>query len=279
MIIFSTCKDFRDPDNSNLNSNDLVRGDVRNVNLSSGKVSGSLTTQKWQNQLKGKRVLVLVHGYNYSWSKLLRVYNLLEQNFKNLMIGTGHHYDEIIGFAWPGGDKATEYMIAKRRARKHIKTYADLIANLSKICTVDIQAHSLGNYLMLESLDYYINPNTKLVRNYFLMAPAVDDESIERGEDYYDATLKVNRFYVFHSKYDSVLRFAYKIGDAGNVALGLKGPEDYESIRKYSKHVKVVNCKNYVKQHSGYKPSSAKPVYLYIRGAIMGKNYAQFRTL
>ena len=46
----------------------------------------------------------------------------------------------------------------------------------------DVLAHSMGNFLVLEALNYPSPQNKKLVNNYYSLAAAVDDETLEKGQ-------------------------------------------------------------------------------------------------
>jgi hypothetical protein len=51
------------------------------------------------------------------------------------------------------------------------------------------------------------------MRNAWNFASAVDNEWVEQGERYFDASRQSARFYVFHSKNDPMLRAWYRVGD------------------------------------------------------------------
>ena len=59
MIIISTRKDFDDP--SELALDDY---EAREIDLSTDRAQGTLTPTKLNSDLRGERVLLLVHGYN-----------------------------------------------------------------------------------------------------------------------------------------------------------------------------------------------------------------------
>jgi hypothetical protein len=113
---------------------------------------------------------------------------------------------------------------------------------------VDINSHSLGAHVTFEALK---DAPATIVRNAWNFAAAVDNESIEKGERYYTATQRCQRFYVFHSKNDPVLRVWYRIGDFFDfdTALGYSGPEDPRAIMDYSGNLTVINCKDVVASH------------------------------
>jgi hypothetical protein len=117
---------------------------------------------------------------------------------------------------------------------------------------VDVNSHSLGAHVTFEALK---DTGASIVRNAWNFASAVDNESVEKGERYFTATQRCQRFYVFHSKNDPVLRIWYRVGDFFDfdTALGYSGPEDPRSIMDHSPNLTVINCKDVVASHGGYR--------------------------
>jgi hypothetical protein len=115
-----------------------------------------------------------------------------------------------------------------------------------------------------------------VVRNLILLASAVDNESIEHGEEYFSATGRVQNSFVFHSRHDQVLNLAYRIAEFDR-ALGLHGPEDPGNIIARSKHTLVVNCKRKIKGHGEYKGADA--IYKFLNRNVNGVTANQFSTL
>src|SRR5271163_1739228 len=65
--------------------------------------------------IKGKRVLLLVHGYNNNAQEALTTYHLIDANLSAFM--NEHHslsYDYVIGYLWPGYHESWEYFEAKQ---------------------------------------------------------------------------------------------------------------------------------------------------------------------
>lgn len=124
--------------------------------------------------------------------------------------------------------------------------------------TVDIISHSLGARVALKALK---EPTVTLVRNYYCMAGAVDNECLEPHEEFFDARTSMQKLYVMHSAKDDVLAKAYRIAEFDN-ALGLFGPEDKSVVTADGSNIYVTNCKQVVTYHGGYKRS--QPVFDYI---------------
>jgi hypothetical protein len=121
--------------------------------------------------------------------------------------------------------------------------------------------------------------SSQVVRNAWDFASAVDNESIEHGERYFDASRQSARVYVFHSKNDPVLRMWYRLGDFPDfdTALGDSGPEDPRAIIDHSPHVMVINCKDIVTSHGGYRSSGQ--VWSFMAQELTSPTNEQFVTL
>jgi Uncharacterized protein conserved in bacteria len=104
------------------------------------------------SDLKGKRVLILFHGFNNDKESVLSTYFTIKKNIDSVSKNETL-YDEIIGYLWPGCDSRFEYFEAKENAEEMTKRTFQLI-NLvaSEAKQVDILAHSMGNYLFLEAM-------------------------------------------------------------------------------------------------------------------------------
>jgi hypothetical protein len=142
--------------------------------------------------------------------------------------------------------------------------------------TIDLNTHSLGAHVAFEALR---EGTPRIVRNSWNFASAVDNESIELGERYHDASGRCQSFYVFHSRNDSVLRVWYRVGDLFDfdTALGFSGPEDPGAIIRSSPNVRVVNCKDVVQSHGGYR--SAGQVWAFMSQQLQNPSNEQFFTL
>lgn len=223
----------------------------------------------------GKRVLLLVHGYNNEFADVIRAYDLIEDQVKKHM---RNKYDLVMGYTWPGGDDRFDYFAAKTRsgalAPRLCETLRQLHASATRPDSLDVMTHSMGARLTLEALKHL--PIQKVVRNLFLTAAAIDNESIERGEEYFTANRRVRNSFVFHSQHDQVLKFAYNLAEWDR-ALGLNGPENPADIMQHAKNTRVVNCKRKVNAHGDYK--STDELYKFLNKQIETANVAQFSTL
>ncbi len=199
------------------------------------------------SDLKGKRVLVLFHGFNNDKESVLSTYFTVKKNIDSYFSKNEVFYDEIIGYLWPGCDSRLEYFEAKENAEEITKRTFQLINQIaSEASQVDIMAHSMGNYLFLEAMKKSKEPG--LVTNYFSLGAAVDNESIQKGEVYYSSIKNCKEVYVAYSEEDEVLEYLYTLAEFDK-ALGGSGIED---ISKLPKHVQLVDCSEIVDSHSAY---------------------------
>lgn len=98
--------------------------------------------------LKGKRVLVIVHGTANTVDQL----HALCAEITNRNSGS---FDAFVMFAWPGGASGIAYLMTKftavKRAAKFLAKVIDDIGDEGPL-TIDIDAHSLGVPIALEAV-------------------------------------------------------------------------------------------------------------------------------
>jgi esterase/lipase superfamily enzyme len=212
-------------------------------------------------KIKGKNVLLLVHGYNNDPEEALSTYRII--NIHVSAFKDTHHsefYDFVIGYLWPGDDSVLKYYDAKRHASMLAKTMRSHLELLSSSAArVDVLAHSMGNRLMFEALNYPSSLTKKIVHNFYSFAAAVDDESLEINEKYYPSTKNCDKVFVFYSKRDNVLKWYYNLAELDK-ALGYEGAEN---SKKLPENVQLINYTNLVGQHSQY--FAILPVYEFIK--------------
>ena len=265
MIIISARKGFWD---NNIISN---QDEIRNVVPLQTRSTGKLKQGEFLASIKDKRVLLLLHGYNNEEFDVLRAYQIIENKTQAIL---PDYYDLVIGYSWPGGDDALDYFAAKRRASAIAPRLGNWLPKIkSQVSHLDVMTHSMGTRLLLSALQ--LEETAKIDRS-FNMASAVDNESLELSEKYHEASKQCTKFYVFHSRHDGVLGFAYRAAEWDR-ALGFSGPEDVFNIMTFCSHVKTANCKNVVKSHGAYKNTDA--VYTYIANEVGGNEAPQFATL
>ena len=277
MLLISSRKDF-------WNATDFSEIDaIGEVVLEDPSTAGDrdLTEADYLAELAGRKVLLLVHGYNNTEDAVNLAYARIERASQKLL---RTRYDTITGYTWPGGAIGLAYPVARSRANTAGPRLAGWIRKIARVAgSLDIMSHSLGARVALKALGAI--PAGK-VRNLYLLAAAVDNESIEKGEEFFDATRRCETVMVMHSRHDRTLARWYRIGDALlpwqwfdllDVALGCSGPEDPADIIAHSPHVVVVNGKGPQLDHGDYKDHPA--VYGFLAKFLAGKVPGQFHSL
>ncbi len=253
--------------------------EIRQLDLNGNGQGAAVPPANFLAAMAGKRVTVLVHGYNNEQRDVLDSYRTIDEQMRLLgFLGRATApYDALIGFAWPGGASGVSFPFARARAEDAAPRLRQLLASLQGSgAIVDINSHSLGAHVTFEALR---DASANVVRNAWNFASAVDNESIEKGERYFTAAGRCQKFYVFHSKNDPVLRVWYRIGDFFDfdTALGYSGPEDPRTIMDFSTNVTVINCKEVVASHGGYR--SAGQVWSFMQQELAAPGGEQFVTL
>jgi len=259
MLIISSRENFNDPDKLKTDGHGY-----KEIDLQTDKVVRVLSEDQLLNEIAGKYILFLIHGYNNEQNEVYDAYSIIEEKIAE---HTGGAYDLVIGYSWPGGDKGIEWWTSKSRANAVARRFRFLIESMSsKAKKIDVMTHSLGARVLLKALKQA--NGTRIIRNYFCTAAAVDNEVLEKGEEFHLSVKKSKSIFVFHSKEDGVLATAYRLGEWDN-ALGLYGPEDKAYIESRTKTIFVANCKKVVKSHGSYKRCDA--MYKYITKVIIQK--------
>jgi esterase/lipase superfamily enzyme len=257
MIFISSRDDFTNPDR--------LRPEghlIKEINLSDDSTIRSVELNNLAEELSGKKICMLVHGYNNEHEEVREAYEIIEKNINSHLPGA---YDAVIGYSWPGGNRALEWWDAKSRANAVARRFRMLLEQLSQQTTIDLISHSLGARVSLKALKEASLP---LVRNYYCMAAAVDNESLEFDQEFNLALDAVDNIFVMHSVRDEVLASAYSTAEL-DTALGLFGPEDVRQVQASLINVFVANCKRVVTHHGGYKRS--EEVFKYISESQLGR--------
>jgi len=202
--------------------------------------------------VKDQHALVFVHGYRNPLKNVAAAYKKLETELTGRgLIGPGN-YDRAIGFLWPGFVTQIGFFAAVPSANRSAAFFRNFLKLLnSNAHTVDVQTHSLGARVALQSMAF---EHEVFVDNLMLTAPAVDNESLEPRKEFNLSLLSCRRCLVYHSSKDSVLRIGYLVGSLDK-ALGYNGPENPAVIDKECPDVFVVDCSAVVSEHGGYRKS------------------------
>ena len=256
-------------------SNNLIseipEDEIREVDLNTMELEPR-TTSDYESLIADKKVLLLCHGYNNEPRDVMRAYRIIEDNQSAYIA----YFDVVVGYTWPGGDDWMDYFAAKNRASAVAQRFVRLLqATMSKCSELGVMSHSMGCRISLIACEQLQSMGfTKCNKLWqFLMAAAVDNESVEKGERYFDATLYDDNTYIFHSKEDGVLSIAYNVSE-WDAALGHSGPENINDIDPTTK---VINCKHVVKSHGAYKRT--QEVYDYIKNDLTATPAPQLSTL
>jgi esterase/lipase superfamily enzyme len=240
----------------------------REINLSTDSVVQSFDDlTEFTRAIAGQRVLLLVHGYNNEQDEVYDAYSVIEDKVRTHM---SHEYDEVIGYSWPGGDVGLEWWSSKRRANAVARRFRFLLRDISaSVDSIDVMSHSLGARVVLKGLKQFHGGNdVATIRNYYCTAAAVDNEVLEAGEEFHDSVDKITSMFVFHSRKDGVLSYAYRAAEFDR-PLGLSGPEDKAYVQRRTKNIFVVNCKKKIESHGAYKRSD--DIYAYMASALTKK--------
>ncbi len=215
-----------------------------------------LDEENLARQMQGKHVLILIHGFRSSIRNVASAYQrILKGMIDNGLMGPSG-YELVVGFIWPGFETAFGFYPAVPFANRAAGRFRPLLELATRNArTVDVQCHSLGSRVALQTL---AGGSEAFIDNLMMTAAAIDDESLEPGRELNRAMELCRRCFVYHSDRDGVLKIAYRIGDAPEFdrALGLKGPQRPELIEAHVPEVFVVNCKQVVRSHGGYRSST-----------------------
>jgi len=216
----------------------------RTVKLKAPFISGSLDEEEWLARVKDKKIVVVIHGYNNDYREALRFFTKVKNRSNDF-------YDTHICYMWPGGDQTQEYFSARSRVTgfnlpdRLLNLLEDAAANGK---SVDIIAHSMGCRLALEALSF---DSALSIGNVFLMAAAIDNGALERGQEYSGAIQRCEKIYGFYSKNDKVVREYYPIveWDKGFGAVGSQNPS------KLPADIQAINCSSFIDSHGNYAGS------------------------
>lgn len=187
---------------------------------------------------QGKRLLVLIHGYNNPRS----VGRTRLVNFCGMLVAGGSN-DIMLSVLWPGDGyaKAMTYPFEGRDADDSADAlFRWLSTNVASNTRVAFVGHSLGCRVVMNTAQKIARRGSPQLDRICLMAPAIDNDSLGRMgvTCYQDATLAAERIAVLASEEDLVLHFAYPLGDLAQTilygerwgrALGRTGPVESES--------------------------------------------------
>ena len=206
--------------------------------------------------VRGRRVVIAIHGFNVSRPKAVRSYATLEASLQLTA-------DQVFfGVLWPG-DAWIPVINYPAEAEVAVKCGAALAAfldaRMTEAASLDFISHSLGGRVLLEAVKRLSRP----AREVCVTAGAVDSNVLSK--QYLAARDNAHRVSVLASSKDKVLKLAYPLGDFGadvlfgdkdspwKGALGLKGPKPTETPPRVE-HRQIPSASGY--GHGDYFPPS-----------------------
>jgi esterase/lipase superfamily enzyme len=234
---------------------------VREVFGQADQMGARYSSSAFLQWCKGKRLLVLIHGYDVKPNSVVKTYHLIEENIHKY--GPSNDYDKVVGLTWPGG-WSFSYWFSIARAKSAGKGVAWLLSEMAKESgAVDVMTHSLGARVLLTAMNNM--PMRWPLRNVFLTAPAVDDESLETDQEFVAAPKRCGAMYVLFSKRDGVLNVLFPLGQF-DFALGKSGPQRPGEALALHQGLWLVNCDKVIDAHGDYKRTGE--VYRFISGQL-----------
>lgn len=221
--------------------------------------------------IKGKHILVLVHGFNNSFKDVLTEYLIIQSQYERFF---GDAYDHIIGYVWPGGESEMDYFLAKQHAERAGHRFRKWLHQFSQAeCTIDIMGHSMAALVGYHALK---TETVISIRNIFSFGAAISRERLSEEESLYKLIDKVSSLYIFHTRNDGILKYGFRLIEWRD-ALGYSGPGDRKQIRQQFAKINVIDCSDVIQDHTGYKKS--KEVFQFISEVLEGRTFKQFIRL
>ncbi len=177
----------------------------------------------------GRRVLIFVHGYNTRFEEAV-------YRFAQIVHDARVDVAPVL-FTWPSGGNLTDYVYDRDSAlysRDALEAVLQALVNDSSVNSITILAHSMGNYLVMESLrqmairDRGLSPK---IRDVMMAAPDIDIDVFRRQIAEIDAGPRPAYFTLFVSRDDRALGISSFLA-RDSTRLGALDPtaEPYRSI-------------------------------------------------
>jgi esterase/lipase superfamily enzyme len=221
----------------------------------------------------GRRVLIFVHGYNTRFEEAV-------YRFAQIVHDARVNVAPVL-FTWPSGGNVTDYVYDRDSAlysRDALEAVLQALVNDPAVDSISILAHSMGNYLVIESLrqmsirDRGLSPK---IRDVMMAAPDIDIDVFRRQIAEIDSGPRPAYFTLFVSRDDRALGISSFLA-RDSTRLGALDPtqEPYRSILEKGRvqvvdltHIDSTDFTNHSKFASGE-----------VVGAI-GERLAQGQTL
>ena len=229
----------------------------------------------YESEINGRKVLLLCHGYNSGPRAVVHTYYEIQDMEAALV----KYFDVVVGYTWPGSIGAASYPWAWKRVPTVATRFAKLLETTISACSeLGVMSHSLGCKISLIAHKQLHQRKVKKADRHwqFLMAASVNDNYIERGKRYFNATLYCDKTYMLHSKRDATLRDWFpeveeRSGGEKGPALGYSGPANIAAI---SRQTTIIDCTSVVGGHGRYKKT--QQVYEYIHRELHNKPHNDY---
>jgi esterase/lipase superfamily enzyme len=177
----------------------------------------------------GRRVLIFVHGFNTRFEEA--VYRFAQ------IVHDAHVNVAPVLFTWPSGGNVTDYVYDRDSAlysRDALEVLLQALVDDPSVDSITILAHSMGNYLVMESLrqmsirDRGLSPK---IRDVMMAAPDIDIDVFRRQIAEIDSGPRPAYFTLFLSRDDRALGISSFLA-RDSTRLGALDPtqEPYRSI-------------------------------------------------
>jgi esterase/lipase superfamily enzyme len=177
----------------------------------------------------GRRVLIFVHGYNTRFEEAV-------YRFAQIVYDARVNVAPVL-FTWPSGGNLTDYVYDRDSAmysRDALEAVLQALVKDPNVDSISILAHSMGNYLAIESLrqmsirDRGLSPK---IRDVMLASPDIDVDVFRRQIAEIDAGPRPAQFTLFISRDDRALGISSFLA-RDSTRLGALDPnkEPYRSI-------------------------------------------------
>jgi len=187
----------------------------------------------------GRKVLVFVHGYNTRFEEAV---------YRFAQIVHDAHVDVVpVLFTWPSGGGAIDYVYDRDSAmysRDALEALLQALVKDPSVGSISILAHSMGNYLVVETLRQMAIRNRELspkIRDVMLASPDIDVDVFRRQIAEIDAGPRSTDFTLFVSRDDRALGLSSFLA-RDSTRLGALDPtkEPYQSILEQAR-VRVID--------------------------------------
>src|SRR5271166_550367 len=205
----------------------------------------------------GRKVLIFVHGYNTRFVEAV-------YSFAQIVHDARVDVAPVL-FTWPSGGNVVDYVYDRDSAmysRDALEVVLQALTNNPNVGSISILAHSMGNYLTVETLRQMSIRDHGLpskIRDVMLASPDIDVDVFRRQIAEIDASPRTTQFTLFVSRDDKALGLSSFLS-RDTTRLGALDPtkEPYSSMLEKA-NVNVVDltsvASNDVVNHSKFATS------------------------